>query len=160
MIVISRCVRCMFEKVVYCIYNSCVTRDSPVKLKERFLNKHFYVQGLCRDKLNCFEIFEEKLNCVLGLRIFSFFSTRAPLSMVLASWLMFPFCPILRCLHITLSSPRGFLHRRIGFQGLHCRMQINSETKTVLDNSSSFFTNSLISVSLRVHTLWFDKFVG
>ena len=141
------------------IYNSCVTRDSPIKLQGGFLNKHYYVQVLCRDKLKCFERIEENLNCVLGLHIF-FFSTRAILSVALASCLMCPFCPILRCLHITLSSPWGYLQRRIGFQALHCRLPINSETKSILDNSSPFFTNNLIPWSLRVHTVWFDKFVG
>lgn len=134
------------------IYNSCVTRDSPVKLQEGFLNRHLYVQVLCRDKLNCFELTEEKLNCMLGLHVFSFFSTRALLSVALASCLTCPFCHILRCLDITLGSPWSFLHRRIGFQALHCRLPINSETKSILDNSSSFFTNNLIPWFLRVHT--------
>jgi len=140
------------------IYNSCVTRDSPIKLKEGFLNKHLYVQVLCRDKLNSFELPEEKLNCLLGLHIFSF-STRAVLGMALASCLTCPFCRILRCLRITLSSHWGFLHRRIGFQALRCGLPINSETKSISDISSSFSTNNFIPWSLRVHTLWFEKFV-
>lgn len=141
------------------IYNSCVTRDSTIKLKEGFRNKRLYVQVLFRDKLNSFELTEEKLNRVLGLHMFSFFSTRAILSMALASCLTCPFCPIVWSLHITLNSHWVFLHRRIGFQALHCRLPINSETKSILDNSSSFFTNNLIPWYLRVHTLWFDKFV-
>jgi len=128
------------------ICNSCVARDSSIKLKEGFLNKHLYVPVLCRDKLNSFELTEEKLNCVLGLHIFFFFSTRALLSMALASCLMCPFCPILRCLHVTLSIHWGFLHTRIGFQALHCRLPINSETKSILDISSSFFFQIISSL--------------